>query len=176
LLRGAPSISSDELKAKLASCFDVRVAGEGGDLAEMIWDQIEIDADQRTIGLYCSEDERWIVAKLNDAGQTKLHEIAPDKSDEWRSLGVNILHELIFNSLVQQQPAQCVHNIQAMMDRLENGDADDDGKAIPLAAIVAPLSLDDLCGAAERGEALPSHANYFYPSVLSGLVFNPHEA
>lgn len=176
LLSDKSPINSDDLSTKLASCFAVRVAGEGSDLAEMIWDQIEVEAEQHTVGLYCPADQRWIIAKLNDEGRAKLEQISPDKSTEWRSLGVNILHKLILETLLQRTSSDVVHSTHELIERLEHGVAANDGETLALAALVAPLSWAAVCNVAEHGESLPHRSKHFYPQVLNGLVFNPHDA
>lgn len=179
LFRGVPPMNSDEVKSKLNPCFDVRVAGEGSDLAEMIWNQIELENEQGMIGLYCQKDQRWIIAKINAAGRAKMAEIAGEHSEEWRSLGVSILHRLIMETLLElnQLPKpKYVHLIEEVIAGIENGDAQRDGSRFELAALVMPATLDHIRAVSEHGERMPAKSTYFYPKLLSGLVFNPHDA
>jgi len=69
LFRGAPQMSSDELIAKLGDCFTCHIAGEGPDLAEMIWEQIAMEDEQGNIGFYTQQDGRWVMASITDAGR-----------------------------------------------------------------------------------------------------------
>jgi len=175
LFRGSSNLDSDELKAKLSTCFDVRIAGEGVDLAEMIWDQIEIEGEQGTIGMYTAKDERWLVAKLNEDGMEKMNAVASEHSGVWQSLGFNILHRLILDTLLEQEECKTplyVHRIEDVIDRIETSDGDN---SIGMAALVLPPTLEDIREISDQGERLPARSTCFYPEPLSGLVFNPHE-
>jgi uncharacterized protein (DUF1015 family) len=43
------------------------------------------------------------------------------------------------------------------------------------AALVLPATLDDIRRVSAHGERMPAKSTYFFPKVLSGLVFNPLE-
>ena len=45
----------------------------------------------------------------------------------------------------------------------------------PLAAIVMPATLEHVRDISLAGERMPPKSTYFYPKLLSGLVFNPLE-
>ena len=176
LFRGVPAMSSDDLKQRLADFFDCRIAGEGGDLANVIWDQIESADDQGTVGLYAEADGRWVVAKLNEAGKAKMAEISTDHSSDWHSLGVAILHRLIMETLLEQKDLpkpKYVHLVEEVTQGIEEGD--DDGSRFGLAALVMPATLDHIRAISEHGERMPAKSTYFYPKLLSGLVINPLE-
>ena len=178
LFRGIPALSSDQLGTKLKTCFDVRVVGEGSDLAEAIWQQIESEDVQGTIGLFCQQDQRWVVAKINAAGQAKMAEVANDHSDDWQSLGVSILHRLIIETLLGHADLpkpKYVHLVSEVIEGLEQGDSEHEGEAFPLAALVMPATLQHIRAISEHGERMPAKSTYFYPKLLSGLVLNPHE-
>ncbi len=76
LFRGLPEMTSDELIEKLGTNFTTRVAGEGTDLAPTIWEEIETDGDQGTLGLYAKADDRWVIARLTDIGRARMAEVA----------------------------------------------------------------------------------------------------
>lgn len=178
LFRGIQAIGSDDLASRLGQYFDVRVAGEGADLAQMIWTQIEESSDQGTIGLFCQNDQRWVVAKINDDGRAKMKEVAPEHSSDWHSLGVSILHRLIIETVLDCQSLpkpKYVHLVDELIDRLTAGDTEGDGSSFQLGALVMPATLDHIRAISEHGERMPAKSTYFYPKLLSGLVFNPHD-
>jgi uncharacterized protein (DUF1015 family) len=41
------------------------------------------------------------------------------------------------------------------------------------AILVRPTPLDQLAEVAEAGDVMPQKSTYFYPKLLTGLVFNP---
>jgi uncharacterized protein (DUF1015 family) len=176
LFRGLPALDSFELIEKLGDCFTARVAGEGADLADSIWRSIEEDDDQGNIGLFTTKDERWIVASITDVGRRRLAEVAANQSDQWRSLGVSILHRLIVETLLgaaDLPKPNYVHLVDEVVENLAAGDGD--AGAYPLAALVMPATLDHIRAISEHGERMPAKSTYFYPKLLSGLVINPLE-
>ncbi len=186
LFRGLPEMSSDELIGKIGECFDTRIAGEGTDLAEMVWQEIEQADDQGMLGLYTAKDERWVVARVNDTGRERLASIATEHSPQWQALGVSILHRLLIDTLLDAgdlPKPMYVHSVQEVISGLEAGDSagrdatgqQGQGGKFPLAALVMPASLNHVREISELGERMPAKSTYFYPKLLSGLVFNPVE-
>jgi uncharacterized protein (DUF1015 family) len=179
LFRGVPAMNSEQLKAKLNGHFDVRVAGEGGDLADTIWQQIETEGDQGTIGFYCEPDNRWLVASITDSGREQVAAIAPEHSSDWHSLGVSVLHRLIMQTILGHEELakpEYVHRVDEVIDGIERGDVEANGERFQLAALVMPATLDHIRAISEHGERMPAKSTYFYPKLLSGLVINPHDA
>ena len=169
LFRGLEEIDSAELIARLGDNFTTRIAGEGADLATTIWDEIETEGDQGTIGLYTHADERWVLARVTDAGRQRMAEIASEHSADWQGLGVAILHRLIVDTLLDGTAwpkPKYVHLVQEVVEGLETGE-------FPLAALIMPATLDHIRSISEHHERMPAKSTYFYPKLLSGLVINP---
>lgn len=178
LFRGLPRYYSDQLIAKLGDAFECRIVGEGCDLAPSVWEQIENADDQGQLGLYASEDQRWVLATITDAGRQRMREVAPDQSADWRGLGVSILHRLIIETLLetpQPQRPEYVHLVDEVVEGLEKGDPECGNEEYPLAALVMPATLEHIRRISEHGERMPQKSTYFYPKLLSGLVINPLE-
>ena len=183
LFRGIPAIGSDELMDKLASCFDCELGGEGADQAREVWELIAVEDRQETIGLYCAHDDRWVIARLNTAGAVEMESVC-GHSEQWRSLGVAILHQLLIGHLLQQSDLPSplyVHDVDEVIHGLKHGDGqgrdatgqEADGEQFQLAALVMPASLDHVRDVSQNGERMPAKSTYFYPKLLSGLVINP---
>jgi len=171
LFSGLPELGSDELAGKLGDCFTTRPAGEGPQQAAAVWEQIEMGDDQATIGLFCRRDQRWLLATLTDAGRAKMAEVAKDHNEEWRELGVAILHRLIVKTLLgcEEIPKPTFANlVEEVVAGLSTGE-------YPLAAMVMPATVDHIRAVSLAGERMPSKSTYFYPKLLSGLVINPLE-
>ena len=94
LFGGVPELTAEQLGERLEGYFTTRIAGEGVDLAEPIWEEIENEDHQGTIGLLTTSDERWTVARITDKGRERLQELVADHSSDWRGLGVSIFHRL----------------------------------------------------------------------------------
>jgi uncharacterized protein (DUF1015 family) len=171
LFHGVPELDAAGLAAKLGDCFTCRVAAEGPDAATEIWEEIETLGEQGVIGLFTKKDNKWTLATLTDAGRERMAKIAPEHNDEWRSLGVAILHRLLVGELLgcpnPPKPGY-VHLVEEVVFGLKTGE-------YPLAALVMPATVDDVRLISLRGERMPAKSTYFYPKLLSGLVINPLE-
>ena len=171
LFRLPVEFTRDELAAKLGDCFTCRDAGEGPQVAETVWEDIETTDRQDTIGLYTRPDGRWTIVEITDAGKAELARVAPEHDEPWRELGVSILHGLIVETLLGQ--AGCpkpkyVHRVDEVVEGLESGE-------FPLGALVMPATVAHIRTIGLAGDRLPAKSTYFYPKLLSGLVINPLE-
>jgi uncharacterized protein (DUF1015 family) len=170
LFRGLPSMTAEDLAAKLGPCFKTRPAGHDPDAATDVWEDIETGG-QGWLGLFTHKDQRWTIAELTPAGQARMDEVAKDHTDEWRGLGVSILHRLVIEDLlggVELPKPKYVHLVQEVIDGLKSGE-------FPLAALVLPASVQHVRNISLGGERMPAKSTYFYPKLLSGLVINPLE-
>lgn len=174
LFHGVNAIDSHELKQKLESCFDCEPAGEGPEAAQAVWKQIEELGDQGAFGFYTAKDKKWTLVTANSATAKEMSAVASDHSQDWRSLGVAMLHGLIIDKLLAMaghpKPTY-VHLVQEVVDGLNGkleGDLD-----YPLAALVMPATVDDIRRVSLHNERMPAKSTYFYPKLLSGLVVNP---
>jgi len=171
LFRGVPSMTSEELTARLSPCFTTRPAGEGPDMAPTVWEDIETGGSQTSLGLYTQKDGRWLIATLTDAGKARMAEVAKDHTEDWQGLGVSLLHRLVMGDLLgctDLPKPTYVHLIEEVTEGLRTGD-------YPLAAVVMPATVQHVRTISLGGERMPAKSTYFYPKLLSGLVINPLE-
>ena len=132
---------------------------------------MELEGEQGVLGLYAAKDDRWVVARITETGRKRMQSLASDRSDDWRSLGVSILHRLVVDNLLDGKSwpkPEYVHLLKEVVDGLES-------ERFPLAAQVMPATIDHIRAVSEHGERMPQKSTYFYPKLLSGLVFNPLE-
>jgi uncharacterized protein (DUF1015 family) len=186
LFRGLPPITSAQLQARLGSAFTCEASGSGAERARSLWEEMEMEGDQFTLGLYTAADDRWTIARPTDAGRQRMAEIAADHSGDWRALGVSILHLLVLNTLLEAPglPApKYERDLEEFIQSLRAGDSagrDATGQAgtsgsFELAALVMPASVEHVRAISMHGERMPAKSTYFYPKLLSGLVINPLE-
>jgi hypothetical protein len=188
LFRGLPPMTSGQLGQRLGDCFLLQPAGSGPDRARSLWEEIESEGEQGTLGLYTTADNEWTLARLTDAGHRRMAQIALEHSADWRRLGVSILHRLIIEDLLpapsSQFPApKYVRDIEEVVRGLRYGDEagrDATGQSgtsgrFELAALVMPATVEHIRSISSRGERMPAKSTYFYPKLLSGLVINPLE-
>jgi uncharacterized protein (DUF1015 family) len=171
LLSGVPELDAEGLAAKLGDSFTTRSAGEGPEAAATVWEDVETSGDQGTMAFFTAKDNRWTIVTLTDAGRNRMADVADDHSPEWQALGVSILHRLIIAELlgVEDLPKpKYVHLIEEVVEGLSGGQ-------YPLAAMVMPAGVEHIRQLSLGGERMPAKSTYFYPKLLSGLVFNPVE-
>ena len=144
--------------------------GEGREAARAAWAQIEATGDQGALALGTSSDHQWLLARLKDP--TVMSRLAVDRSDDWRGLGVSRLHTLLVDEILRQAYSdgevgcRYVHLMDEVDEAVE-------GDEVPLAVLVAPASLDHVRAIASQLETMPPKSTFFYPKLLSGLVFYP---
>jgi uncharacterized protein (DUF1015 family) len=163
--------TAKDLAAKLGDCFTTEAAGKGPAAADSVWETIETEDEQGTLGLYTAGDQAWTLARITPAGRARMDQVAADHGPAWRNLGVSILHRLVIGELLgaKQIPTPgYVHLVREVVDGLGTG-------TYPLAALVMPASVEDIRKVSETGERMPAKSTYFYPKLASGLVFNPLE-
>jgi uncharacterized protein (DUF1015 family) len=166
LLSGMGSISSQQLETMLANHFDI-VERCGPD-AQAAWDYIQMDGSQSVLGFGTASDGKWFVARLRDL--KVMRELAPDQSDDWRELGVSVLHKLAIDRLLREKSSSTpmcryVHLLQEVTDSLA-------AKDCQVAALVPPATMGHVERIAGHLEKMPPKSTYFYPKLLTGLLFN----
>ncbi len=58
--------------AALAGPGGPAAGGEGPAAAAPLWDEIETEDSQTSLGLFTHKDQRWVLARLTDVGRAKL--------------------------------------------------------------------------------------------------------
>jgi uncharacterized protein (DUF1015 family) len=187
LFRGVPTMTAGQLRERLGHSFATEPVGNGPDRARTLWEDIEMEGDQATLGLYTAADDQWTLVRLTDAGRKRMAEVASDHSADWQGLGVSILHRLVIETLLAPRsslPApKYVRDIEEVVRGLKQGDAagrDATGQAgtggrFELAALVMPATIEHIRVISSHGERMPAKSTFFYPKLLSGLVINPLE-
>ena len=177
LFKGLPAYDSSSLVSSIGNDFETQIVGTGSELASSVWQQIQLNDAQDSIGLYCPVDDTWVLATLNMNGLEKLASVASDRTDDWQALGVSILHRLLVETCLGHESLpkpKYVHLVQEVVDSLNAG-TDDDGESFGLAALVMPATLQHIRTISKNGERMPAKSTYFYPKLLSGLVINSLE-
>lgn len=97
-----------------------------------------------------------------------------DRSRAWKELDVAILQELILDPLLGIHPdrPETLERLGFVKDAAaaiaQAGDHD-------VAFVLRPTRMDQLRAVATAGETMPQKSTYFYPKLLSGLVFRSAE-
>ena len=162
----AANITAPQLEAALADHFDI--VERTGTSAQAAWEHIQMDGAQTALGFGTAADGQWLVAKLRD--DAIMAELAPDHSDDWRGLGVSVLHKLVLDRLLREKVGgtpvcRYVHLLSEATDATAKGECQ-------LACLVPPATMGHVERIAGLGEKMPPKSTYFYPKLLTGLVFN----
>ncbi len=172
LISGLPDLTADDVKQALGSHFELESVGEGAEGAQNAWELMDADGGQNVFGFGTSKDGQWLSARLTDG--SPMATLAPDQSNEWRGLGVSLLHRLVLDHLIggqypdAEQSCKYVH----LMDEVTRAQADG---SCQLACLVAPAGIDHVQVIASQLEKMPPKSTFFYPKLLTGLVMNPVE-
>jgi uncharacterized protein (DUF1015 family) len=146
--------------------------GHGAEAARRVWERVELDDGQNVFGFGTAADDAWSFARVVDASQ--MTKLAADQSEAWRELGVSLLHKLVIDHLLKQDAPHAspqfkyVHLLDEATDAIA-------AKSCDLACLVPPARIDHVEVIASKFEKMPPKSTYFYPKLLSGLVFNPLE-
>jgi uncharacterized protein (DUF1015 family) len=168
LVSGLPGLTGPKLAELLASHFQVEPAGRGGAGARAAWETIEADGSQEVLGLGTVADGAWQVARLTRP--QAMADLAATHSPAWRGLAVSVLHVLVLDHLLAPKLAarpECkyVHLLKEVTDTTA-------ARGCDLAVLVPPATMGHVEQIAGNLEKMPPKSTYFYPKLLSGLVFN----
>lgn len=94
------------------------------------------------------------------------------RSEEWRSLDVNLLHTLILEGILGVGPVQLA--AEKNVEFLRGGDEAVERVLRPgrsqAAFLVNPVRIDQIREIVRRGERFPQKTTDFYPKLLTGLL------
>jgi uncharacterized protein (DUF1015 family) len=128
-------------------------------------------AEGHVFGLWTRDTTKAFLLRLKDP--KVMDRLAADRSKAWRRLDVAILQKVLLEHDLPKAVKDAgalrlsyVHLAQEAFDAVHEEGAD-------AAFVVRPLPVTSLQDVAKEGERMPSKSTYFYPKVLSGLVFNP---
>jgi uncharacterized protein (DUF1015 family) len=98
----------------------------------------------------------------------------PDRSDAYRTLDAVILEELVLKRILGMSTEDIAAkrgigytpSIDEALGKLEAGD-------YQAAFLLRPTPVDQVRAVAAAGETMPPKSTYFFPKLLTGIVFNP---
>jgi len=127
-----------------------------------------MDGGQDVLGFGTVADGEWFAAKLRDP--LVMATLAREQSADWQELGVSILHKLVLDTLIPRKiggnpVCQYVHLLKEVTDAVA-------AKSCQLAVLVPPATMGHVKQIAGNREKMPPKSTYFYPKLLTGLVYN----
>ena len=122
------------------------------------------------LGMYCGRGSYDLLTLKNEEILESL--ISGGKSARWKRLPVTVLHQLVFNKILEVK-----ENVAKEENIIYTRDGEYaanlvDKENYKAAFFLSPTSVDELTGIARSRERMPHKSTYFYPKLLSGLVIN----
>ncbi len=125
-------------------------------------------------GLYDSHHEHAYRLRLRNSAVAALDEQLAGKPEAYRRLDAAILETLVLKGVVAMSEAEILakrgigyaKNVADSLALLKDGSYD-------VAFILRPIPVDQVKAICESDENMPPKSTYFFPKVLTGLVFNP---
>ena len=124
----------------------------------------------KVFGLYFPRERATCTIELRDLASV-AHLLDEGFSEVSARLAVTVLHYLVFRDVLGIDPAATEGHIDYATDpgeafrRLSTG-------AYALGAFINATQVSEVRAVAERGETMPQKSTYFYPKLLTGLVFD----
>jgi uncharacterized protein (DUF1015 family) len=125
-------------------------------------------------GLYDSFHERAFRLRLKDSALAALDERLAGKPEAYRRLDAAILETLVLkgvaglseDDILAKRGLGYSKSVEDTLSLLEAGTYD-------VAFVLRPIPVDQVRAICESDENMPPKSTYFFPKVLTGLVFNP---
>ena len=174
LLQDAPPFSTQDLHDRLSRYFDCDVVGKGPEAAEGCWSQMERLDEQEVMAIYSRTSDEWTMLTAKPEAAVRMKELASQQSDDWRGLGVAILHRLVIEDalgLTDLPKPTYVHLVKEVEEGLQG--KLEGNLTYNLAALVMPATIDHIRAVSLHQERMPAKSTYFYPKLVSGLVVHP---
>jgi len=172
LLKGIEIPPMDEVIARLRPTFEIfpeRDADEHA--AESLTSHLRSFGGQsKAFGLYFPRERKSVTIELRDLAAVS-HLVDEGLCADAARLSVTILHLLIFRDILGIDPTQTEGRIDYVADAAEAFTRLDSGP-YTLGAFLNPTLVSEVRTIAEAGETMPHKSTYFYPKLLTGIVYN----
>lgn len=141
---------------------------------ETLLSAIENEADNNYVfGMYC-KNEGFFSLSLKDKEMLE-GVVSQEKEYEWKCLDVTVLHQLIFDRILKiKEKVADTNNILYTRD-IDYAMELVDTEEYQMTFFLNPPKIEQIKDVAHSRERMPRKTTYFYPKLLSGLVFYKHE-
>jgi uncharacterized protein (DUF1015 family) len=168
LVSGLGAVRAEQLRTLLGGHFELETVGTGPQAARDAWELIEADGSQEMFGFGTVADGVWQTGRFR--APALMAQLAQDHSAAWQNLAVAVLHRVVLDKLLpeagmNQPKCQYVHLLKEVTDAVA-------AQQCQLAVLVPPATMAHVEQIAGNLEKMPPKSTYFYPKLLSGLVFH----
>ena len=168
LMHSLPNWKRAEFLAKAEEFFQVSPV-EGKD--ELLSKMAQMAAKEHLFGLF--DGQGYYLLRLKDDGVMDRF-VEPSRAQEWKTLDVSILHELVIERLLglSKESVKREENIDYIRDAEEGIEAVKSGQA-QFVFFLNPTKISQVKACSRLGEKMPQKSTDFYPKMISGLVMMP---
>jgi uncharacterized protein (DUF1015 family) len=124
----------------------------------------------RVFGLYLTGEDVGVIVKSREPAATERL-VASGFSPDAAALSVTMLHELVFGEALGMDHHKAEKHIDYAKSVPDALTALAGGR-YQLGAFLNPTLVSQVKALADRGETMPQKSTYFYPKLLTGLVFD----
>lgn len=172
LLHGIPRLSLARLTELVSPFFELVGEPEAGaDASRAALEALPGQADPvRTFGLYLPREQTCVTVRTREpAASERL--AATGVSATAAGLSVTMLHELLFSEALgldhddAERHVDYAKNVPDALAALDSG-------RYELGAFLNATLVDQVRAVADQGEVMPQKSTYFYPKLLTGLVYD----
>ncbi len=166
-------LTAQRLQRHLEPLFQITSRSQGLEQIEQVWQEVlTAPEEQVPLAFYTQSDDTWLVAQLTAAGRQRMEQLAPEAVPQWRALGVSVLQRLVIEDLLglpEKPPTTYVHQLQEVQQAVAAAPGS-------WAVLVLPPGMEAIGRISTSGGRMPPKSTYFYPKLLSGLVFHSLES
>ncbi|MCL4499519.1 MAG: DUF1015 domain-containing protein, partial [Chloroflexi bacterium] len=165
VLRNLPKINEEKFRLNLEHFFEVTPVDSLDELLRAMSERI----DEHAAGAYIGRKSYTLLTVADEA--KILDEMEDGHSREWKLLDVAILHDLVMGRVLGLKGTNMENSIKFVVDPREAEKLVTEG-SYQAAFFLNPTKISQVKAVANNGETMPQKSTYFYPKLLSGLVFN----
>jgi len=161
-----------ELLDRLQPLFEVvGMPVQGHEACRTVLDGLGEQTDPGTVfGLYLPHEDACVTVRSRQP-EAKQRLVASGFSPDAAGLSVTVLHELILREALGMDPVQAEKHIDYAKSVPDALSALAGGR-YELGAFLNATLVSQVRAIADRGETMPQKSTYFYPKLLTGLVFD----
>ena len=128
-----------------------------------------LDAADQITAVFCTADKCWALTLREEESVAR---VLDGKSAAYCSLDVAALHALILEpvfgidkaNMASQKNLRYTRSAEEAIDDVKNG-------RMQAAFLIRPTRVRQIKDVAQAGEKMPQKSTYFYPKILTCLVF-----
>ncbi len=164
IVHGLKNFDCGEIIAKARESFEITATD--ADFAEA---ELKKHSNENAFVMYAREG--CFLFRLNNAEAMKR--ALPDKTEEYRSLDVSVLHTLVLEKLmnIDKENMSKQINLSYTRSAAEGKKAVDEGKA-DCVFLLNGTKINQIKDISLVNEKMPQKSTYFYPKLVTGIVMN----